>query len=143
MNITDVDDKIINKANESNKSTKEITDEYTKAFFDDINNLGIKRATVNPKATEHIQEIIDLVKSLVDKGIAYQVGNDVYYSIEKFEGYGKLSGKNISDLIAGARVEVGEIKKNPLDFSLWKGMKPNEPFWESPWGKGRPSWQIE
>jgi cysteinyl-tRNA synthetase len=143
MNITDVDDKIINKANESNKTTKEITDEYTQAFFDDINNLGIKRASVNPKATEHIQEIINLIKRLVDKGTAYQVNNDVYYSIEKFKSYGKLSGKNISDLIAGARVDVGEIKRNPLDFSLWKGMKPNEPFWESPWGKGRPSWHIE
>ena len=143
MNITDVDDKIIRKANERKVTSNEIAEEYTKAFLEDIEKLGIKRATVNPKATENINEIIDIIKKLISKGIAYQLGNDVYYSIEKFNGYGKLSGKNLDDLISGARVDVDATKKNPLDFALWKGAKEGEPFWVSPWGNGRPGWHIE
>jgi cysteinyl-tRNA synthetase len=143
MNITDVDDKIIKKANEQNKTSNEVASEFTIAFLEDIGKLGIKKATTNPKATENIKEIIDIIEKLVSKGIAYQLGNDVYYSIDKFIGYGKLSGKNIDDLISGARVGVDETKKNPLDFALWKGAKEGEPFWESPWGKGRPGWHIE
>ncbi len=143
MNITDVDDKIIKKANKNGSSPESVASEFTKAFLEDIDKLGIKRATVNPKATENIPEIIDIIESLISKGNAYQLGNDVYYSIESFNGYGKLSGKNVDDLISGARVDVDETKRNPLDFALWKGAKEGEPYWDSPWGKGRPGWHIE
>jgi cysteinyl-tRNA synthetase len=143
MNITDVDDKIIKKANEEGVSSDVIAEKYTKAFLEDIEKLGIKRATINPKATENIQEIIKIIEKLISSGIAYQLGNDVYYSIDKFSQYGKLSGKNIDELISGARVEVDENKRNPLDFALWKGAKEGEPSWDSPWGKGRPGWHIE
>ncbi len=143
MNITDVDDKIIKKANARGVSSNAVAEEFTKAFLEDIDKLGVKRATMNPKATENIKEIIEIINKLLNKGAAYQLGNDVYYSIENFSGYGKLSGKNIDDLISGARVDVDDTKKNPLDFALWKGAKEGEPFWESPWGKGRPGWHIE
>ena len=143
MNLTDIDDKIIKKANAEHVSASEIAGKFTKAFFEDIALLRIKPATIYPKATEHIGDIIAMVKTLVDKGFAYVSGGDVFYDISKFEGYGKLSGKNIDDLIEGARVEVNTTKTSPLDFALWKSAKPGEPFWESPWGNGRPGWHIE
>ena len=143
MNLTDIDDKIIRKGLKENTSAQQVAETYTNEFFKDITTLGIKPATIYPRATEHIEDIIALIQSLVDNGTAYQSGNDVFYDISKFSTYGKLSGKNIDDLIEGARVEVNEAKKSPLDFALWKGAKEGEPFWESPWGKGRPGWHIE
>lgn len=143
MNITDVDDKLIKKANEENVEVEEVADKYADAFFEDIENLGIKKANIYPKATEHMDEIIQLIKTLVEKGIAYNVDGNVFYSVSDFKEYGKLSGKNIEDLQSGARIEINDEKKNPLDFSLWKKAKPDEPYWDSPWGKGRPGWHIE
>ena len=143
MNITDVDDKLIKKANEENVKVEEIANKYADAFFEDIENLGIKKANIYPKATEHMNDIIDLIKSLVDKGIAYNVDGNVFYSVKHFNEYGKLSGKNVDDLISGSRIEINDEKKDPLDFSLWKKVKPDEPYWESPWGKGRPGWHVE
>lgn len=143
MNVTDVDDKIIKKANAEGVESSVIAAKYTQAFFEDLAKLGIKPATLHPKATEHMKEIIDIIRRLEEKEIAYNVNGDVFYDISKFNGYGKLSGKNIDELEAGSRVDVNEIKKHPLDFSLWKSAKPGEPFWESPWGKGRPGWHIE
>ena len=143
MNITDVDDKLIKKANEENVKVEEVANKYADAFFEDIENLGIKKANIYPKATEHMDEIINLIKSLVEKGIAYNVDGNVFYSVKDFKDYGKLSGKNIDDLVSGARIEINDEKKNPLDFSLWKKVKPDEPYWDSPWGKGRPGWHVE
>ncbi len=142
-NFTDVDDKIINKANEKGISCDEVSKKYIEAFYEDMNSLGIKSPTHEPKATEHIPEMLEMIKCLIDKGHAYQAGGDVLYSVESFSEYGKLSGKKIEDLQAGARVEIDEKKKSPLDFALWKESKPGEPAWESPWGKGRPGWHIE
>jgi cysteinyl-tRNA synthetase len=143
MNITDIDDRIINRANEQKVTADSIAKEYTKAFFKDLGKLSIKKATLNPRATENIPEMIKIIESLINIGFAYQLANDVYFSIEKFNGYGKLSGKKIDELIAGARVDVDEFKRSPIDFALWKGAKEGEPFWESPWGNGRPGWHIE
>lgn len=143
MNVTDVDDKIIKKSNEENVSSTEVALRYSEAFFEDIQKLKIKKATINPKATEHIPEIIAMIKSMEEKGYAYNNNGNVFYDIKKFGEYGKLSGKNLDELEAGARVEINEEKKNPLDFALWKKTKEGEPFWESPWGKGRPGWHIE
>ncbi len=143
MNLTDIDDKIIKKANTENVPASEIANKFTKAFFEDITLLRIKPATIYPKATEHIDDIIAMVKTLVDKGYAYVSGGDVFYDISKFTSYGKLSGKNIDDLIEGSRVEINTTKTNPLDFALWKAAKPGEPSWVSPWGSGRPGWHIE
>lgn len=143
MNLTDVDDKLIKKANEENVKVEEVAEQYANAFFEDIEKLGIKKATIYPKATEHMTEIVDLIKTLVDKGYAYNVDGNVYYNVKKFDGYGKLSGKNVDDLESGARVEISTEKNNPLDFSLWKKAKPDEPYWESPWGNGRPGWHVE
>lgn len=143
MNVTDIDDKIIKKAIAEGVAASDIASKYTMAFFDDIKRVNIKTASINPKATDHIPEIIDIIQKLEAKGVAYNIDGDVYYDISKFPGYGKLSGKNTDDLEVGARVEISSIKKNPLDFSLWKSAKPGEPFWESPWGKGRPGWHIE
>ena len=143
MNITDIDDRIIKKSIDEKISFNEVASKYTKAFLEDISALKLKPADVNPKATEHIGEIINLIKTLEEKGIAYNVDGDVFYDVSKFEGYGKLSGKNLEQLESGARVEINETKKNPLDFALWKKAKPGEPSWESPWGKGRPGWHIE
>ncbi len=142
-NFTDVDDKIIQRANERNISIKELTEENIEAFYRAVDALGSVRPDVEPKATEHIEHIITMVQQLIDNGIAYEVNGSVYYSVEKFKGYGKLSGRNIEDMIAGARVEVEDEKKNPLDFALWKASKPGEPAWPSPWGEGRPGWHIE
>lgn len=143
MNLTDIDDKIINKAIAEGTTAKEIAEKYTQAFFEDIKKLKIKPADVYPKATENIQNIIELIQKLLEKGIAYQFDGDVFYDITKFPEYGKLSGKKLEDLISGARVDVNEQKRNPADFALWKSAKPGEPYWESPWGNGRPGWHIE
>lgn len=142
-NITDIDDKIINKANAEGVDFKVITERYVKSFHDDMIDLGNEPPTIEPKATEHIDDIIAIIEKLMEKGVAYQVGGDVYYSVDKFGEYGKLSGRNTDDLLAGARVEVDEKKKNPLDFALWKSSKKGEPWWHSPWGNGRPGWHIE
>ena len=130
MNLTDIDDKIIKKGLKENTSAQQVATTYTDEFFKDITTLGIKPATIYPRATEHIEDIVALIQSLVDNGTAYQSGNDVFYEISKFKTYGKLSGKNIDDLMEGARVEVNEAKKSPLDFALWKGAKEGEPFWK-------------
>ncbi len=143
QNFTDVDDKIINRANEEGLSFEEVSEKYINEFWTDAHGLNFKDATVHPKATENIDEIIDIISTLVDKGYAYAVDGDVYYRALKFEGYGKLSHQPIEDLQSGARIAVGEKKENPLDFALWKAAKEGEPYWDSPWGKGRPGWHIE
>lgn len=143
QNFTDIDDKMIKKANEEGTTIKKIGDTYIKEYYQDADALNIERATVNPRATEFIGEIIKFVKGLVDKGYAYEVDGDVYFSTKKFEGYGKLSGQNIEDLQSGARISVDERKKDPMDFAIWKAQKPGEPAWNSPWGMGRPGWHIE
>lgn len=143
MNITDIDDKIIKRANEEGIDARQVAENYTKAFLEDIEKIKIKKADVYPKATDHIHDIISMIARLIDNGIAYNADGDVFYEISKFNGYGKLSGKNTEDLEAGARVEVNEIKNNPFDFALWKKHKEGEPYWESPWGNGRPGWHIE
>lgn len=143
MNLTDVDDKIIKKSNEERRNANDVTTDYINAFFEDITKLKIKKATLYPKATEHMKEIIDMIKLLVDKKFAYNADGNIFYDVKKFSGYGKLSGKNIEELEAGSRIEVNEEKKDPLDFALWKKAKDGEPYWESPWGKGRPGWHVE
>lgn len=143
MNLTDVDDNIIKKSIEEKRPANEVSEFYSNAFFEDIKKLKIKPATLYPKATMHIKEMINVIRELEVKGIAYNVNGNVFYDISKFPDYGKLSGKKIDDLESGARVEINEDKKNPLDFSLWKKAKEGEPNWDSPWGKGRPGWHIE
>lgn len=143
QNFTDIDDKIIKRANEEGVSYEEISEKYIKEFWTDADGLNFKHATVHPKATENIDEIIDIIKTLVDKGYAYEADGDVYFRTLKFNEYGKLSHQPIEDLESGARIAIGEVKDDPLDFALWKGAKPGEPYWDSPWGKGRPGWHIE
>ncbi|HEC77112.1 MAG TPA: cysteine--tRNA ligase [Thermoplasmatales archaeon] len=143
QNITDIDDKIIKSANEAGMDALEYSSYYAKRCLDDMKNLGIKPANLYPKATEHIEDMIELVKELVNKKYAYVANGDVYFSVEKFSDYGKLSRQNMKQIKAGARVEVGEKKRRAEDFALWKSAKPGEPFWESPWGNGRPGWHIE
>ena len=143
QNFTDVDDKIIKKANEEGISFEEVSKKYIKEFWTDAHGLNFKDATVHPKATENIDEIIDIIKTLEEKGYAYAVDGDVYYRTLKFKDYGKLSHQPIEDLQSGARIAIGEKKENPLDFALWKAAKEGEPYWDSPWGKGRPGWHIE
>jgi len=143
QNFTDIDDKLIKRSHEENSTVKELADRYIEEYFKDADSLGIKRATVHPRATENIDDIINFVKKLIDKGFAYVLNGDVYYDTTKFKEYGKLSHKNIDELKAGARIEVNEDKKNPTDFVLWKAAKEGEPYWDSPWGKGRPGWHIE
>ncbi len=143
QNFTDVDDKIIKRANEENSTFEEISQKYIEEFWTDAHGLNFKDATVHPKATENIDEIINIIKSLEEKGYAYAVDGDVYYRTLKFDGYGKLSHQPIDDLQSGARIAVGEKKEDPLDFALWKAAKEGEPYWDSPWGKGRPGWHIE
>jgi cysteinyl-tRNA synthetase len=143
MNLTDIDDKIIKRAKEENKDSIEIADKFIEEFKKDIEKLNVKPATIYPRATDYMAEMITLVKNLEKKGIAYNVDGDVFYNVQKFDGYGKLSGKRIDDLESGARVEINEKKKNPLDFTLWKRAKSGEPSWDSPWGKGRPGWHLE
>jgi cysteinyl-tRNA synthetase len=143
-NITDIDDKIIQRANENGEAFDALTERFIGEMHRDSELLGIERPSAEPRATAHIDDIIDLVETLIGKGYAYAASNgDVYYSVRKFEGYGKLSGKILDDLEAGARVEVEELKQDPLDFVLWKAAKPDEPHWNSPWGIGRPGWHIE
>jgi cysteinyl-tRNA synthetase len=143
MNITDVDDKIIKRSNENNETFTDFAEKYVNAFLEDLEKLKFKKADLYPKATEHMDDIINMIETLEEKGYAYNVDGNVFYDVSKFDNYGKLSGKNIDDLISGARIEVNEKKKNPLDFSLWKKAKPGEPYWESKWGNGRPGWHIE
>ena len=143
QNFTDVDDKIIKRANEENSTFEEIAQKYIDEFWIDAHGLNFKEATVHPKATQNIDEIIKIIKSLEDKGYAYAVDGDVYYRTLKFKGYGKLSHQPIDDLKSGARIAVGDKKEDPLDFALWKAAKEGEPYWDSPWGKGRPGWHIE
>lgn len=142
QNFTDVDDKIINRAKQENATASDISSKYISHYFDDFDRLNIKRADIHPKATEHIKDMINLIKDLIDKGYAYVSKNGVYFSVEKFKEYGKLSKKKIGDLLSGARIEVDETKNDPLDFALWK-FSDDEPKWPSPWGDGRPGWHIE
>jgi cysteinyl-tRNA synthetase len=143
QNFTDIDDKMIKKANEEETTVKEIGDKYIEEYYKDADGLNIERATVNPRATDYIQDIINFVEELIKKGYAYDIDGDVYFSTKKVGSYGKLSGQNIKDLQAGARINVDERKKDPMDFAVWKAQKPGEPAWESPWGMGRPGWHIE
>ncbi len=143
QNFTDIDDKLIKRANEEGSTVPEIAERYIKEFWTDADGLNVKHATVNPRATENIEQIQSIISALVEKGYAYQSGGDVYYRAKKFSGYGKLSHQPLEDLEAGARIDVTEIKEDPMDFCLWKGAKPGEPYWNSPWGKGRPGWHIE
>ncbi|MCI6361679.1 MAG: cysteine--tRNA ligase [Eubacterium coprostanoligenes] len=143
QNFTDVDDKIIKRANEENSTFEEISEKYIKEFWTDAHGLNFKDATVHPKATENIDEIIEIIKTLEEKGYAYAIDGDVYYRTLKFMDYGKLSHQPIDDLQSGARIAVGDKKEDPLDFALWKAAKEGEPYWDSPWGKGRPGWHIE
>ncbi len=142
-NFTDVDDKIINRANELRTPWQAVTAKYIDAYHRDMGRLGIQPPTVEPKATEHMAEIIALVEKLIRQGVAYQVDGDVYFQVERYGAYGRLSGRKLEDMQAGARVEVDARKRHPMDFALWKGAKPGEPAWDSPWGKGRPGWHIE
>lgn len=143
MNLTDIDDKIIKKSIEEKIDTIAVTQKYINAFKEDVVKLKIRRADIYPKATEHIDDIIKMIRTLEDKGLAYNKNGNVFYNVSMYEQYGKLSGKNLDELESGARIEVNEEKENPLDFALWKKAKEGEPFWESPWGKGRPGWHIE
>jgi cysteinyl-tRNA synthetase len=142
-NFTDVDDKIIKKANETGRSTGDIAEEYIAAFYADMEKIGALNADEEPKATEHIDGMIEMVAALLEKGVAYVAGNDVFFSVEKFAGYGDLSGRKLEDMQAGSRIAVDEKKRHPMDFVLWKEAKPGEPWWSSPWGKGRPGWHLE
>ncbi|MEW6571663.1 MAG: cysteine--tRNA ligase [Nitrospirota bacterium] len=142
-NFTDIDDKIINKAKEEGIAWDTVAQKYTDEYYRDIEMLGVEGADVEPKATDHIPEIIKIIGALIEKDYAYEISGNVYFSVEKFPGYGKLSKRDRNEMLAGARVEVDERKKNPLDFTLWKNSKEGEPSWESPWGSGRPGWHIE
>ncbi len=142
-NYTDVDDKIINRANERGIDSQALAEEFIRAFDEDMDRLGLELPSHQPKATEHIPQIIALIRRLIDKGMAYEAGGDVYYAVEKFSDYLKLSKRNLEEMRAGARISPGEQKRNPMDFALWKAAKPGEPAWESPWGPGRPGWHIE
>lgn len=143
QNFTDIDDKLIKKANEEGITVPEVAERYIKEFWTDAKGLNVREASVHPKATENIDEIQRIISDLIDKGYAYPAGGDVYFRSKKFKEYGKLSHQPLEDLEAGARIETGDIKEDPMDFCLWKGAKEGEPFWESPWGKGRPGWHIE
>ena len=142
-NFTDIDDKIIKRANEEGVDYKTVAEKYIGEFDVDMGALGLEKPSVEPRATEHIPDMIRLISALIQKGFAYRSNGDVLFSVEKFKDYGKLSKRNIEEMQAGARVEIDEKKENPLDFALWKASKPGEPYWESPWGKGRPGWHIE
>ena len=142
-NFTDVDDKIIKRANEQGVSCEHVTTTYIQAYYEDMEKLGVRRATLEPRATEHIADIVALVDTLLAKGMAYRVQGDVYFQVDRYPVYGRLSRRKVEDLQAGARVDVDERKRHPMDFALWKGSKPGEPSWDSPWGPGRPGWHIE
>ncbi|MEW5761898.1 MAG: cysteine--tRNA ligase [Bacillota bacterium] len=143
QNFTDIDDKIINRAREEGEDPAVLAAKYVAAYFEDADALHVRRADVHPKVSEHIPEIIALIERLLARGYAYVVDGDVYFAVRKFPGYGKLSGRTLDDMLAGARVEVDPKKRDPLDFALWKAARPGEPYWESPWGRGRPGWHIE
>ena len=143
QNFTDIDDKMIKKANEENITVKELGDKYIEEYYKDADGLNIERATCNPRATEYIEEIVSFIEDLINKGYAYEVDGDVYFKTKRFENYGKLSGQNLDELQLGARIDVDERKEEPMDFAIWKSEKPGEPSWDSPWGKGRPGWHIE
>ena len=143
QNFTDVDDKIINKSIEEGTSASEVSEKYIKYFFEDISKLNILESVKRPKVTENMAEIIEIIQKLIDNGFAYEKNGDVYFEVKKYKDYGKLSNQKIEELELGARIDVSEIKKNPVDFALWKKKKDGEPFWESPWGQGRPGWHIE
>jgi len=143
QNFTDIDDKLIKRAKEENTTVKDVAEKYITEYYKDAQGLGIKAATVHPRATENIDSIISIISTLIEKGFAYERNGDVYFSSRKFNEYGKLSKINIDELESGARVEIGDVKEDPLDFALWKAKKEGEPFWQSPWGEGRPGWHIE
>ena len=143
QNFTDIDDKLINKANDEGITVPEVAERFIGEFWTDAKGLNVREATVHPKATENIEQIQGIISALIEKGYAYQSGGDVYYRAKKFGDYGKLSHQPLEDLEAGARINVAEIKEDPMDYCLWQGAKPGEPFWDSPWGKGRPGWHIE
>lgn len=143
QNFTDVDDKIIKTANTEGVTWDVVANRYIASYFEVMDKLNVKRAHIYPRVSEHMSDIIDMVNTLIAKGYAYQIDGDVYYSVEKFAGYGKLSGRSLEDMKAGARVDIDERKHHPMDFALWKSAKPGEPAWDSPWGKGRPGWHIE
>lgn len=143
QNFTDVDDKIINRAQEEQSTASAVAEKYIAAYFEDVRALNVLKADVHPRVTEHMPQIIALVEQLLARGAAYEVNGDVYFAVESFQDYGKLSGRDLEDMLAGARVRVGEQKRNPMDFALWKAAKPGEPSWQSPWGEGRPGWHIE
>ncbi len=142
-NFTDIDDKIIQRSQKEQRPCSAIARQYIEAYQRDMQQLGVEPATIEPKATEHISDIISIVEGLIAKGYAYEIEGDVYFAVRKFAGYGKLSGRNLEEMQAGARIEVDERKADPLDFAVWKSSKPGEPSWESPWGPGRPGWHIE
>src|SRR4029450_11148802 len=142
-NSTDVDDKIIRRARGGGVSPREISERFIEAERADMASLGLLPPDVDPKATDHIPQMIELIEGLIRKGLAYAVEGDVYFEVRRYSPYGRLSGKNLDELLAGARVEVDERKRDPRDFALWKGAKPGEPAWDSPWGQGRPGWHIE
>lgn len=143
QNFTDVDDKIINKSKETNEEPLKLAKRFIGEYFEDADKLNVRRASMHPKVSEHMDKIIDFVQGLIDKGYAYVVDGDVYFSVRNFKEYGKLSGRSVDDLLVGARIDVDERKKDPLDFALWKNVKPGEPAWKTPWGEGRPGWHIE
>ena len=143
QNFTDIDDKIINRANEEGMTCEELTEKFIEEYYIDAKGLGVREATIHPKATENVSEIIAMIEELISKGFAYQSGDDVYYRTSAFKDYGKLSKQPLEELMAGARIDVTEKKESPTDFALWKGAKPDEPSWDSPWGNGRPGWHIE
>lgn len=143
QNFTDIDDKIINTANKEGVEWFNICNRYIESYFEVMDKLNVRRAHVYPRVSEHIDDIIKTVQTLIDNGYGYVVDGDVYYSVEKFKYYGQLSGRNLDDMMAGARIDVDDRKKNPMDFALWKSAKPGEPSWTSPWGQGRPGWHIE
>ena len=142
-NFTDIDDKIINRAGQLGVDYIEVAEKYIKEFYDDMDALGVERASIEPRATEHISRIISFIEKLIKKGFAYRVNGDIFYLVESFKDYGKLSGRKLEDMEAGARIDIDPRKQNPFDFALWKSAKPDEPWWDSPWGKGRPGWHIE
>ncbi len=142
-NFTDVDDKIINRANELGKDTAALAQEYIDSFYEDMDALGVIKPDMEPRATEYIDDMIEMIKILIEKGFAYEVDGDVFYAVEKLDDYGKLSGRRLDDMKAGSRIDINDKKRHPMDFSLWKPSKPGEPMWESPWGNGRPGWHME
>ena len=143
QNFTDVDDKIINSANKEGVQWFDICNRYIDSYFEVMDKLNVRRAHVYPRVSEHMDDIIKTVQTLIDNGYGYVIDGDVYYSVEKFERYGELSGRKLEDMMAGARIDIDDRKHNPMDFALWKSAKPGEPYWESPWGQGRPGWHIE